>query len=253
LARGFEHEGRKLAFVIDKFEHGESFSLTVAGKPLGGAAKTIRVAFGPDAGERAFTDKLNATLGTFGPAILVSHMTLFENPEDESGASNDGPNLAGERDDGQPERERAVTWFEVQRGKRPPLRFTLGPMDKPLAALRSCTDELLTHWGIDVAAHRSLTRRATPTGNPASWITSNDYPSHLLSNGSQGIIHFRLTVAEDGAVADCHIQQSTRPAEFDKAVCKALSGRARFDPALDATGNPIKSYWRSQVRFEIAD
>lgn len=112
---------------------------------------------------------------------------------------------------------------------------------------------MLTHWGIDVAADKTLSRRATPRGNPGFWVSSSDYPSHLVEKRAQGIILFRLSVAEDGSVSDCHIQQSTRPAAFDKIVCQILSRRARLDPALDASGKPIKSYWRSSFRFQIRD
>ena len=38
---------------------------------------------------------------------------------------------------------------------------------------------------------------------------------------------------------------------FDDAVCAAMMKRARFDPALDKDAKPIKSYWRTSVRFQM--
>jgi len=116
-------------------------------------------------------------------------------------------------------------------------------------ALLTCTEELLTHWGIDVPAHRKLKQRPKPKNNPGSWLKPSDYPRDLVAKGAEGIVKFRLMVEETGKVSSCHVQQSTRPAGFDKAVCDTIGRRARFEPALDSEGRPIKSYWRSSARF----
>jgi hypothetical protein len=251
LARAFTDGTGKLAFVIDKFDAEPGFRLIAAGESLGSKSdRKVRVAFGPAGATRSFMDQLDAGMGSFGPSIMVGPMTLVEpasgDRDDEAPAGEESPASFAEPTS---EAERAITWLEVRRGSRAPVRFELGPMDKPMAALRTCADELMTHWGIDAAAHRTLTRRATPRGNPGRWITNEDYPSNLVGKNLQALIQFRLSVAEDGSVSACQIQQSSRPAAFDKAVCDMLTRRARFDPALDADGKPIKSYWRSVVRF----
>lgn len=209
LARVFAHGADKLAFVLDKFDAEPSFTITVAGRALvSGANKKVRVAFGPSGASRSFDDPNGATFGTFGPSVIVDSMSLIEQ---QSSDKTGGEAVVGVAlalipvTDASPEAARAITWFEVQRGRPAPVRFELGPMDKPMAALRTCTDELLTHWGIDVAAHKALSRRATPRNNPASWMTNDDYPSHLLSKGVQGLIYFRLMISEDGSVSECHI------------------------------------------------
>src|SRR5690606_10243530 len=97
-------------------------------------------------------------------------------------------------------------------------------------------DQLLGEWGLDVARHKSLSARAQPITSPASWMTNDDYPRHLAERGVRGIVNFRLMIDADGGVTACHIQQSTRPAEFDEAACKGLMLRAKFKPALDADG-----------------
>jgi TonB family protein len=124
-------------------------------------------------------------------------------------------------------------------------------MDKPMAALRKCTDELVEHWGLDAEAQRHLTRKAAPASDPGTWISSEEYPSNLLARGVQGLVQFRMIVNAEGHPTSCTIQQSTRPVEFDETVCRVLMRRARFDPALDAQGKPITSYWRSTVHFMI--
>lgn len=126
-----------------------------------------------------------------------------------------------------------------------------GPMGGPLAALTACTDDLLRGWKVDVEAHRTLSRPATPVGNPGSWLKNGDYPPAMLARGMQGIVHFRLVVDTTGKPASCHIQQSTRPAEFDEAVCKGIIRRATFEPALDANGKPVVSYYLNRARFQM--
>jgi len=73
----------------------------------------------------------------------------------------------------------------------------------------------------------------------------------MLYAGQSAIVEFRMIVSDDGSPASCHIQSTTRPKEFDKAVCGSLMKRARFKPALDADGKPLASYYRNTVRFAI--
>lgn len=256
LARTFAEGAAQAVFYVDQFAPGPIMNVLVASKSFNGyAGKKVTARFGPAGAERTIDRVIDASLGKIGPAIMVNAVGLVA--DDRATPADPRAKPAGATDsavmsevkDATPEQAQAITWFEVQRGSRTPIRFALGAMRKPMAALRTCTEELLTHWGIDVAAHRTLSKPPTPTVNPGSWVSSKDYPTHLVAKGVQGIIHFRLLIDADGKVSGCHIQQSTRPAEFDKKVCDIMTTRARFDPALDARGRPIKSFWRSTFRF----
>ena len=258
LARLFGTGDEKMFFSMDRYEPGDEFLLMVAGKPLADRRpERTEIHFGP--GETGVIDRLNGgSLQSYSPALFSSSAKLIADP----------PSASEQRDDWDAERyladrlakaegkiapavEASVTWVEATaKGKRP-VRLNLGPMDKPMAALRGCTDELMSHWGIDVAAHRNLVRPAVPTESPGNWLTSRDYPTALLAKGYQGLVQVRLSVGPDGVPTQCHIQQSTRPAGFDDAVCKGLMRRARFEPAIGADGKPIASYWRSSVNFQI--
>ncbi|WP_373490162.1 TonB family protein [Parasphingorhabdus sp.] len=149
------------------------------------------------------------------------------------------------------ERKAAVTELTIGRPLSQPVTLKLGAMDKPLAALSECQDELMTHWGIDVEKHRNLSSLASPEGNPGRWVNANDYPSGMLARGKEAIVHFRMSVDENGDATDCHIQQSTRPKEFDEVVCRSMMKRAKFSPAIDHKGSPIASYYRNTVRFKL--
>src|SRR3546814_12461964 len=62
-----------------------------------------------------------------------------------------------------PAEEAAATFLEVRKPPHPPLLLETGPLDKPLAAMRPCTDELLDHWRINVDKHATLSLPSNPT------------------------------------------------------------------------------------------
>ena len=142
-----------------------------------------------------------------------------------------------------------MTYIEVTKALRQPFVLETGSLGGPLAAMRKCTDELLGHWGIDVAKHATLSRRATPKTDPRHWVKPSDYPSTMIMDGRRAIVHFRVNIDVGGKPTACHIQQSTRPKAFDDAVCKAIMRNAEFEPALDAEGAPIATYWLNTVTF----
>ena len=149
--------------------------------------------------------------------------------------------------------EASVAEVQVGRPLRKPLVLRTGSMKSAFAALRTCTDELLTHWGIDVARHKMRSQPARPVGSPGRWLNNNDYPSEMKERLQNGLVHFRLTVGEDGKPLGCHIQQSTNPEGFDNTVCRALMRRAEFEPARDKEGKPLVSYYINTVRFMIPE
>lgn len=257
LARQFGDGENASIFYIERYEPGDQFFLLVGGAPFAGRAhRNDVVRFGPDGNEqKGFIPE--GELGDYKPALVLTVMQLLSDPAEkaDSRARFNREAIASNTDvfgqKASPADENRISWFEVARHQGVPVRLMLGAMGEPLAAMRKCTDELLAHWGVDLPAHRGLTRAVAPRANPANWVTSSDYPSKLLIKGEQGIVQFRLSIDANGRPTQCHIQRSTRPEGFDKAVCNALMRRGRFDPALDADGQPIASYWRSTVRFVV--
>lgn len=249
LARMFGTDDAKTMFMVERYSPSDSVFAAVGGKPLTEMnAAQSHLAFGPD----GFVTKYPPNSGKLGerPALMAM-MALYPSPDGDVDDEDEvSPGDLFEQDI-TPEQEARLNWFEVTAKGRQTVRLNLGSMGKPLAALRTCTQELVEHWGIDVAAHRTLSRAVTPIGNVGRWVTWQDYPNDLLAKGEQGLVQFRMVVAADGKAAQCLVQESTRPLGFDKAVCAALMRRARFKPALDKDGKPIASFWRSSVRFQI--
>lgn len=185
--------------------------------------------------------------------VLVSSVRLFDTAEEEK--RREDAFQSGEHvyrsPAVTPEQEAAITGWELSGKFLPHGMLETGSMRNVMATVRACTDQLLGEWGLDVARHKGLSVRAQPITSPGTWMTDNDYLRHLAERGMRGIVNFRLMIDAEGGVTACHIQQSTRPAEFDQAVCKGLTRRAKFKPARDADGQPMPSFYRNSVRFMI--
>ncbi|HYD05839.1 MAG TPA: TonB family protein, partial [Reyranella sp.] len=125
-------------------------------------------------------------------------------------------------------------------------------MHKPMEVMRACLDELLTHWGIDAAAQRTLTRKVKPL-EQMEWAKDlqSAYPSNMLRKGQSGIVRVRLIVGPTGKPQTCHIQVPSDDPSFEQTACSRLMRSARFEPALDASGKAITSYYVTSILYLI--
>lgn len=145
--------------------------------------------------------------------------------------------------------EAGVTSLTIKVARKQPIRLETGSLGEPMKAMRACTDDLLVHWGYDPKTHAALAKRTAPFGKTRNWLRSEDYPSHALVEGHNGMVRFRLDVAPTGAVTGCRVLYRTNPDDFADLSCKLLLQRARMTPALAADGKPVKDYFISQIRW----
>lgn len=115
-----------------------------------------------------------------------------------------------------------------------------GSMQAPMKALKDCTTELVSHWDIDHAAHQSLTRGAVPKLGSKPWVLRSAYPREMRQ---PTMINARLIVDTEGRVADCVIIDAEEGSEFARLTCEMLRKNGSFSPALDANGQPVRSYY----------
>ena len=92
---------------------------------------------------------------------------------------------------------------------------------------------------------------ATPKNDPTKWVTTDDYPARDLREGNEGTSVFRVTVGANGRVSACQIVTSSRHPGLDAATCKAVSARARFNPATDEHGDAVVGTYSNSVRWQI--
>lgn len=123
-----------------------------------------------------------------------------------------------------------------------------GAMARPMQAMEQCLEELTSHWGIDVAAHRDLYRAALPQ-NKASMSERLRFPPGLWQRGASGIVNIRMGVSAEGRPTSCHVQMALSDPAFERETCETLTEHIRFRPALDKDRRPLASYWTTSVRF----
>lgn len=136
--------------------------------------------------------------------------------------------------------EAQVTTIGFLDGFEQKFELRTGSLREPMAALKDCTADLVTHWDIDTERHAGLSRIAVPRTPPFRWIDIRDYPRDLRNST---MINYRLIIDENGQVAGCHIAGADQASPFAVATCEQLTENARFDAALDAEGNPVRSYF----------
>ena len=255
LARTFGTGDRLVTVFFDLLEPGDSFNLLIIGNSLEGANEAVKptLRFGPTEAP----DEVNADAGTtdgrrtiiFQGGQRIAPLTKSEQLSAKQAAQGRTP---VELPAIGPAREKAATWLEI--GKLFPYDLVLetGAMDQPLAALRACAWDLVGDWGLNVDQHKRLMRKVYPVGSSFDWFDDDDYPVGMLRYGHEAIVNYRVLVDENGRASSCRIQTSTRPKAFDDVVCKLIMKRARFHPALDARGKPVRSFWRQTVTFRLA-
>ena len=253
LARQFGEEGQKVLLFMDKYGPSQYFRLTISGAPIktGVEKADAEIQFGPSEQEQQLSF-LGGNLGAQPAWLFSSRSRIAALSAAEAADIKNRPDTAwAEMAPISEERKKAVRYLRVGKPLKTPIILQTGGMRAPLAALDTCVDNLLETWGIDVQKHKSLTREVKPLSSPGNWVAAKNYPIKMLRAGQPAIVEFRMIVGTDGAPASCHIQSSTRPKEFDDAVCGSMMKRARFLPALDADSKAIQSFYRNTVRFEL--
>lgn len=244
LARAFGKDEGMVVLVIDQFMPAGMLNLSLIGKRLDrfeGSRTSLSTSFGPGL---PVAKPMEALVGRVGPdktaILMIGPRDLLNRSPRESGSEDVLPTT--------PEQEAAITELRVAGTG---LRFTLhtGSMAAPLAAMRTCTADLVKTWGLDPAEQEALSKRPEPITSPAKWLNSNDYPKDALFKGASAIVRFRMMVGADGLPTKCVIQQATQSPEFTKLTCDLLMRRARFTPPLDREGKPAVSYYTNSVRW----
>jgi hypothetical protein len=240
-------EGRQAALLkLTRVGPSDWFEMQVYGEMLkwSGINMPIEVSFGDEV--RPFKrEGVAVTLSQPGklPAVIIQGLRIdgWDNLRDADGPVA-SPAIT-------PQQEASVTaiTFKVRASK--PYRLQTGSLEAPMAAMRRCTDDLLRHWGYDPAVQKSLVRQTTPANYPGNWITQRDFPPRPLARGSNGLVQFRLDVDEAGSVRGCRVLFRTNPDEFADLSCQLLSKRAKFTPALNAEGKPVRSYYVGRVKW----
>ena len=188
------------------------------------------------------------------PAIVFrDKLRIAEMGEDERAQAEEMKDSGvpfGQRPRISPERNAAAKFIRVDMGGDRILVLETGGMRGLFTAMDACVDNMIASWGYDLDRRATMTRDVVPL-NATHWPRWVGYPADMLAREAHAIVHFRLAVDETGRVTDCVVQGGTDPEGFGRSLCKALSGRARFQPALDEHGKAMPSFFPTSVVFEI--
>ena len=132
------------------------------------------------------------------------------------------------------------------------IELRTGSLGPPMQVMRDCLDNLQSYWGFDPAVQNSLSRPVR-SFEMHEWSRAlmRQYPRNLLNSGQQAYVRARVNVSADGTPTDCLAQTDFNNEAFNKLACDLLLEHGRFEPALDAAGEPVDSYWATAVRYQI--
>jgi hypothetical protein len=134
--------------------------------------------------------------------------------------------------------------------------WTIPAAARAAEALAACEAEKLVDWGADPAAFEPGARGPRPANDPSTWFSQRDFGLANAMGSAAFTAVFRLAVSPEGRASDCALIESSGNVDLTGA-CRALTGRARYEPARDAAGNPIRSVavyvadFRMEVDFRI--
>jgi hypothetical protein len=134
-----------------------------------------------------------------------------------------------------------------------PRELRMGSLVEPLRRLEECEARLMDKWGWGADYFQ---RVATPPTmrDPQRWFfTAIIYPAVPNLSRVSSFLQLRLRVDTSGKVAECAVQSSPGSSQFGEKNCSGLRRHARFDPARDAQGQPVESYFQMSITFARYD
>lgn len=250
LSRMFGAEGQYHALVFEQTAPDARFNMSVAGPGLaevkGGVE--LRLSFGPD-GPDSTHDIVKEGNAEFGAVVFLKDIALNADEVAEASAV-EGVGFAVSSAGVSIEAARPLREIMLAQGRQT-LVFRTGPLAGPFSVLNDCTSHILSTWGIDAEAHRTAQRgtRLLDVQKVARAVQEK-YPLQAVVAGRGGVVGLAVGVDADGTPTECRITYDSGDRNLNAVACEGLM-KARFDPALDASGKPMKSYWMTRVAYRI--
>lgn len=129
--------------------------------------------------------------------------------------------------------------IRVDAAKLGAFELPLGDLSKPLAIVQTCLDDLHKSVGVDPAAVRAVA--VQPQWDVFPYL---DLPIGTMS------LDLLYWVGVDGRVDECRVVKTTLGARRSARLCEDLRKKARFEPARDASGKPIRAPALDRLRTE---
>lgn len=250
LAGTFSNGKDEIAFGFERTQPGPFLRMMLSGKDIrtfrgatelgyqfrpGGSAQSAPYfrSKTPDGQDYIFLDNLSLLQVSSGPAA--------------PGAEPAPPQMYNR----QAEQDAAggVTGVVLDKGMTSPVHIDTGSLRAPLSVLQDCADDLLKVWELDPEKHKTMTMPVIPNFSPEGWLPGGMIPfsefSKFMGNSNQ----VRLIVDAAGKPSSCTVHRPTLSQSLNGQICSTLMEKASFEPAKDAQGQPMASYWMGSPMF----
>ena len=182
----------------------------------------------------------------FGPAIILSSFSLARTEAEEAADEASKLRYAGV-DPSKAETANSVT---LALGKRA-LTFETGALKPAFEALNTCTRPMLTEWGLDPEEHESYRPPRLTHTQALAKAVGRKYPREALRRRQSGVFQMRLIVEADGTVSNCHLEQNTIADSLNSPACQIAMAVAEMEPAEDANGKPLRSFYATTITYSM--
>ena len=98
----------------------------------------------------------------------------------------------------------------------------------------------------------SQARGASPDGL-AGWSRriQENYPARAVRDEIEGRVGVRVTIGPNGRVTACSVTSPSGSSILDDAACAGMTRFARYNPALDAAGNPTSGSDTRTIVYQL--
>ena len=99
----------------------------------------------------------------------------------------------------------------------------------------------------------SRARGATADGQ-GRWAAriQENYPARAIRDEVEGRVGVRVTIGANGRVTACSVTGGSGSADLDSAACDGMQRYARYNPALDAAGNPTTGSASTTIVYQLS-
>jgi len=127
--------------------------------------------------------------------------------------------------------------------------FAVPNLASAFAALDDCALDLGRSWGIPIDQQRLVATPAMPAQPLNKVFSPDDYPAAAQKADEMGRIKVRVAVDASGRATACTLSRPSGIKSLDEATCRVLMKRTQYQPARDAQGHPVASYFVTTVAW----
>ena len=125
--------------------------------------------------------------------------------------------------------------------------FAIPGIENALPVLSKCLDELRIAYKVSSTDLASIVTE--PKAEVSAIFSTEDYPYEADSEGKGGTVGVLFWIEATGRVSTCEVIESSAPPVLEKATCNVLTKRAKYSPARDAAGRPLRAPSFTRVRW----